>query len=187
MNNTKKNAILSYYFAISLDGYLARKDDTIDWLSKFDQEFDTPFSYKKYYETVDAVLIGRKTYEIAKIFESNPYADKPLYLITHNVQYSIPHPNYQILTNKFKDLVEKLKFSYSKRIWVVGGGEIATLLNSWQLIDEIIVTIMPYLLGDGIRWLNPHSNENPWFLKGMWSTPGGVVQLQYEKIAHDNN
>lgn len=187
MENKRKNAILSHYFAISLDGYLARKDDTIDWLTKFDNEIDTPFSYKTYYETVEAVLIGRRTYEIAKIFESNPYADKPLYLFSHNSQYSISHPNYRILSNDFQDIIEKLRNTYSNRIWVVGGGEIATFLFSWQLIDEIIITIIPCTLGDGIPWIKPHSKEDQWFLKGMWSTKSGVVQLQYEKIVHDNH
>jgi dihydrofolate reductase len=59
MENNSGKAIISYYFAISLDGYLARNDDSVDWLSRFDQDFDTPFSYKKYYQSVNAVIIGK--------------------------------------------------------------------------------------------------------------------------------
>jgi dihydrofolate reductase len=62
---------------------------------------------------------------------------------------------------------------------VVGGGEIATLLFSKRLIDELIISIIPYMIGNGIPWIQSHNLESEWFLKGYWATSRGVIQLQY--------
>lgn len=98
--------ILSYYLATSIDGYLAREDGSVDWLNSFQSRLGTPYDYELYYMTVDTVLMGRKTWDIAKSFEEDPFSGKRRIIIS-KTKGKIDFPKNCDVYNSF-DLIDSV-------------------------------------------------------------------------------
>jgi len=135
--------------ANSLDNYIARKDDAVDWLlwSKEAESFMTEF-----WKTIDTVLMGRKTYEVAlrnSNGSTNPYPGIKSYVFSRTLKKSAD-PNVEIIAENAAEFVKKLKSQRGKDICVMGGGDFARSLFEAGLIDEIGFNIHPVLLGSGI-------------------------------------
>ncbi len=174
--------ILSYYLATSLDGYLARKDGSVDWLNPYQFKLNTPFDYEEYYKSVSTVIMGRKTWEVACSFETEPYSDRQTFLVSNSLSQG-NLPSYCKLINKLdKQLVEKIKQESSNRVWLVGGANLASQLFEFGLIDEIVQTIVPVTIGNGISWQSPHLVSAQWKLVDSYKCDQSVVQLIYQKL-----
>ncbi|WP_068781935.1 dihydrofolate reductase family protein [Paenibacillus sp. GM2] len=144
MNNNK----VVLYLAISLDGYIARNDGSVDWL--FDVEGDGGDNgYSKFYHTVGTVVMGRLTYdEVLKLADEFPYADKPCYILSRTEQPPAPHATF---TNEALDtLIPRLKADSEGNVWLVGGGQLAAAFLEAGLLDELHITLTPKILGEGI-------------------------------------
>ena len=130
--------------ACSLDGYIAREDGSIDWLPTVGGDF----GMKKFLDSVDAVLLGRTTYEQILTFDCNyPYADKKSYVFSSKPGESKDGVEFvSDMVNFSKKLVELP----GKDIWLVGGGEIISSFLKAGLIDEIILSTLPIVIGSGI-------------------------------------
>jgi len=144
------NRLVKLFIATTLDGYIATKDDSLEWLFKVDGKGDNGIS--EFYNTVDTIIMGKRTYDWIKIFEPSvafPYHDRNCYVLTRsNIQNNnevtfIHHDNIE-------NLISKLKSQSGKHIWLVGGGLVVKTFLELNLIDEIIVTIAPTILGSGI-------------------------------------
>src|SRR5436309_3112875 len=144
--------------ANSLDNYIARKDGGFDWLhwSKEVAEISA-----KFMKTVDALLIGRKTYEVMLGQGQNSYPGGKNYVFTRSKKKAAalkkrlaalkkPDKNVEIVSEDAAEFVGKLKRGKGKGIVVFGGGELAKSLFEADLIDEIVLNIHPVLLGSGI-------------------------------------
>lgn len=139
---------LVLFIATSLDGYIARKDDSLDWLFRVEGEGDN--GYSKFYETVDTILIGRRTYDWIMEHEKGdfPYKNKECYVFSRS---AIEDNKYVKFVNEdIIDFSQKLKNENGKNIWIVGGGELLHSFIKEKLIDELIITIAPTLIGKGI-------------------------------------
>ncbi len=135
--------------ANSLDNYIARKDDAVDWLlwGKEAESF-----MKEFWQTIDTVLVGRKTYEVALRIGgggANPYPEIKSYVFSRTLKKSAD-PNVEIVSENAAEFVKKLKSQKGKDICVMGGGDFAKTLFEAGLIDEIGFNIHPVLLGSGI-------------------------------------
>ena len=137
------------YISMSLDGYIATKDNSLDFLSIVEQEGED-YGYIDFVKSVDAVIIGRKTYE--KVIEMGyeyPHKDKDVYIVTRAAKPSIG--NFKFYTGELTQLVNSLKHQSGKNIYCDGGAEIVNELIKNDSVDEYIISVIPILLGDGIK------------------------------------
>ncbi|WP_114777384.1 dihydrofolate reductase family protein [Botryobacter ruber] len=139
------------YIAASLDGYIARPDGNIDWLH--DEAYTIPgedFGYSSFLQTVDTTLMGHTTYQtVLGLDMPFPYPDKKNYVFSRNKS----HQDTEFAAYVKEDAVEflrKLKEGPGQDIWLIGGGQLNTLVLNTGLLDEIILTYIPVLLGKGI-------------------------------------
>jgi dihydrofolate reductase len=148
-----------FYGAISLDGYLARKNDSLDWL--FGTEGEEETGYQDFYDSVDIILMGRSTYDQIGILspEKFPYEGKPCYVFSRSVTGSTDHVTFinEDIVSFTQSLKEQAK---GKVIWMVGGGEVLRPVLEAKLVDEFIIQIAPVIIGQGIPLFVPGDQEN---------------------------
>ncbi|PYY29118.1 dihydrofolate reductase family protein [Paenibacillus illinoisensis] len=165
------------YIAMSLDGYIARKDGSVDWL--FDVEGDGGDNgYAAFYQTIGTVVMGRTTYEdVLKLSEDFPYADRPTYVLSRSEQPPAPH--VQFTTEPVESLIPHLQQASDADVWIVGGGQVVQAVMEKRLLHEIEVAIIPKILGEGIP-LFPEGIV-PSNLKMMGTqTLGQIISIRYQ-------
>ena len=136
-----------YGGACSLDGYLAGKDEAIDWL-RYSKDVDDIM--RKTWATVDTVLVGRKTWEFAARMGGGPAMPGVTGYVFSRTLKSLPNSNDKLITTDAIEFVRTLKSQPGKDIVVMSGGNFATSLLQADLIDEIGFNIHPVLLGGGV-------------------------------------
>jgi dihydrofolate reductase len=175
---TERKVIL--YIATSLDGYIAKPNDDLGFLSIVEREGED-YGYSEFVKTVDAVIVGRKTYDkVISMGYDFPHTDKDAYIITRT-----PKPNIGLVkfyTGNLKALVEKLKTEKGKNIYCDGGAEVVNELLKHGLIDEYIISVIPILLGGGIKLFNDGRPEQKLELLSAKSFEKGLVQLHYKIV-----
>lgn len=169
------------YIASSLDGFIARKDGSIDWLDSIALPKENDYGYDEFMRTIDVVVMGRKTYDQVVSFKIDwPYKGKKTFILSHTIEKSISD-EIRITNKTLKNLIVDLKELSRKDIWVVGGGEIITAFLNENSIDKIILFVIPIILGDGIPLFPNHPKESTWKLVETQSYKSGVVMNSYEK------
>lgn len=173
--------LVSYYLATSIDGFLARENGSVDWLEPYHFKLDTPYNYEPFYKTVSTVIMGRKTWEVAKSFEERPYYDRKTFVLSKQIE-SNQMPDYTNLLRTIDlNFINKLKNETNGRIWIVGGSQLASRLLELNLVDEVVQTIIPVMLGKGIPWLLPNVGTSVWTLDEVFKCERSVVQLVYKR------
>jgi dihydrofolate reductase len=170
---------LILYIATSLDGYIAKPNDDLGFLSIVEQE-GQDYGYADFVKTVDSVIVGRKTYEkVISMGFDFPHADKDVYIITRT-----PRPNIgsvKFYTEGLKSLVDKLKSTNGKNIFCDGGAEIVNELLKDDLIDEYIISVIPILVGNGTKLFKDGRPEKKLELVSVKSFDKGLIQLHYKR------
>jgi dihydrofolate reductase len=166
------------YIAISVDGYIAKPNDDLDFLSIVEQEGED-YGYVDFINTIDTVILGRKTYDwvLSKVQEF-PHSDKETYVITRTPRQNIG--NIKFYSGNLKELVLKLKQVDGQNIFVDGGAEIVNALLQENLIDEFYISIIPILVGTGIRLFKDGRSEQQLKLVESKHFDTGLVQLHYK-------
>ncbi|MDA0525077.1 dihydrofolate reductase family protein [Methanococcoides alaskense] len=166
------------YIAMSLDGYIATKSGSVDWL------IDIPGYdfYDTFIKDIGAVVMGRKSYEMILSFGIEwPYKFARSYVLTHSNKFE--DTDLVKFTNiPVKELVEELSSETEKDIWVLGGGEVVREFLESKLIDEIIIGVMPILLGEGIPLFREGAYKTQLKLLDVKQYEKGMVQLHYEML-----
>lgn len=169
------------YISMSLDGFIATKDDDLSWLSVVEKAGED-YGYVNHSKTVDTYIVGRVTYDTVLKLTGGalPQADQyKCFVITRQVRES--ENGVTFYNGNIEDLITDLKKKEGKNIYCDGGGEIVKLLMQKNLIDEYIISIIPIILGDGKRLF---LGETPGIkLKALPSKnfETGLVQLHYLK------
>ena len=168
----------------SLDGIIAKKDNSISW-------FDTVDNYDKgvdgenpeeFLKTIDCYVMGSRTYEHALELSKSygwAYGDKPTIVLTNK---NLPKygANIEFYAGDLNKLVnERLKTNY-KNVWVAGGAILAKALIRKKLADEIRVSILPIILGDGLLFFDNIGQEQMLHLKDATAYKNGMIELRYE-------
>lgn len=169
------------YIAQSLDGYIASEDDDISWLSMVEAPGED-YGYGAFIEGVDTVIMGRRTYEKVKDFgEHFIHEGRKCYVISKSIVGS--DRNVEYYGGTLRELVERLKSQPGRDIFVDGGGETIRSLRDEGLIDDYVVSIIPIMLGRGIRLFPETDKEmrSVLILKDCRAFPSGLVQLSYQR------
>ena len=171
----------------SLDGFIARRDGSVDWLETADQfaggETLSPESVAAFLETIDCYVMGSRTYETALGFEAGGlgwvYGDKPTFVLTTRAlrkardTVEFYSGNLEVLVN------ERLKPNFGS-IWFVGGGELSGECLRLGLADEVRYSIMPVVIGDGISFFEGLDKDVALHLVESKAYKSGMVALRYE-------
>ncbi len=174
MKNDRK---IILYIAMSLDGYIAKPNDDLSFLSIVEKEGED-YGYADFVATVDTVLIGRKTYDWVTKQVEFPHADKTAYVITRTPQQNIVKTVFY--TGDLTELIRKLKSEPGKNIFCDGGAEIVNELLKNNLIDELIISVIPILVGGGTRLFKEDRPERLLKLISAKTFDSGLVQLRYQ-------
>jgi dihydrofolate reductase len=177
MTNPRKVVL---FIAMSLDGYIATPDGDLSFLSTVEEE-GQDYGYTDFIKTVDAVIVGRKTYDkVLAMGYDFPHHDKDAYVITRTTRPSIG--TVKFYTGDLKELVINLKQKPGKNIFVDGGAEVINELLHYNLIDEFYISIIPVLLGSGIALFKGDRPENSLKLMDVKHFEKGLVQLHYVRV-----
>ncbi|MDE5908485.1 MAG: dihydrofolate reductase family protein [Lachnospiraceae bacterium] len=151
---------ISLFIAISLDGYIADSKGSVDWLKGQSNENENVDSYSEFVKNIDTILMGWNTYHQI-VTELSPkewiYNDFTTYVITHNEHTSSEKILFVNLNPV--NLVKRLKEENGKDIWICGGANLVQQLVNEDLIDCYYITVVPTLLGSGIRLFGSAKHE----------------------------
>ena len=183
-------ALVRYYAAQTLDGYIAESDDTLDWLLKYEGHYDDADSdadqagYDAFYEGVGALVSGSVTYEFVLDHLSEwPYAGKPYWVLTSR-ELAKPEGegvDVRIVSGEVPDLVDEMLDSAGDRdLWIVGGGNVASQFADHGLIDTVEATVVPVVLGEGKPLFDRRLSGAPMQLRSVTTHSSGMVGLTYE-------
>lgn len=168
---------LVLFIATSLDGYIATQDESLEWLFAVEGEGDN--GYSAFYETVEAILMGKKTYDWIMKHETEtfPYQNKKCYVFTRSPIEDTE--DVKFVNEDITSFTNKLKSEQGKNIWIVGGGELLHSFLKETLVDELILTIAPTVIGKGIPLFKEGNYQLELSLKGT-RTFNQFVELHYE-------
>ncbi len=169
------------YIAMSVDGYIADRSGGVSFLSGDGSDVENFGSYPEFIETVDTVILGYSTYEqITTVLSPDnwPYKGKMSYVLTHRQMEN--HDEIIFTSEDVSTLIARLKGESGKDIWACGGASVINQLHQKGLIDEYILTIIPTILGGGIKMFAEAEAEAKLRLISTRSY-NGIVDLTYEK------
>lgn len=165
----------SVFIATSLDGYIARPDGGLDWLRRVEKDGED-YGYQRFANTVDVLVTGRGTYDIVLGFPTWPYPGKRVIVLTHRPSES--RHGEEFFSGPVEELVRHLSAQGVQRVYVDGGVVIQQFLAA-GLIDDLTISIIPVVLGDGIRLFANGLPERALVLEGTETFSTGLVQLRY--------
>jgi dihydrofolate reductase len=175
----------SVFIATSLDGFIARQDGSIDWLTgAADTGGAEDYGYKEFFDSVDTLIMGRNTYELALTFPEWPYGDKRMIVLSSGSP-RIPEAlagSVEVSSATPADLVRQLAERGAQHAYVDGGKTIQGFLRA-GLIHEMTITRIPVLIGDGIPLFGSLDGDMRFNLVETKSYPSGLVQSKYRMIA----
>lgn len=170
------------YIASSLDGYIAQPNNDLSFLKLVEKEGED-YGYAEFTATIDTVILGRKTYDwVLKEIGSSHYdnGDRDVYVITRTERPTVGKTKF--FTGNITELVQQLKSENGKNIYCDGGAEIITELLKNDLIDELIISVIPILVGNGTRLFKDGRPEQRLELISTKQFDKGLVQLHYRRV-----
>lgn len=167
---------VSLFIAASLDGYIARPDGGIDWLPSDPAE---DFGISRFLAGVDTVVMGRKTYEQVLTFGPWPYVGKRC-LVGTRQGHGRRTDQVEFVGPEIAAVLAQLKTEPGGTIWLVGGTEINAACLAAGLVDEIVLTLVPVMLGSGIPLFPANGRPAALALRASQAYPQGLVQLTYD-------
>jgi dihydrofolate reductase len=175
---------ITIHMVSSLDGIIAKRDNSVSWFETTDnyEKGTTGQDAAEFLKTIDCYIMGAHTYEHALELSKNygwAYGDTPTIVLSHN-ELAIERENIEMYSGDLRQLVhEKLKPKY-QNVWLVGGAIVAKDFIQLKLADEIRLTILPIILGDGKLFFEQIGKELPLHLKDVTAYKNGMVELWYE-------
>lgn len=167
---------VSVFVGISVDGFMARPDGGLDWLPEGGGE---PHGYAEFLETVDALVIGRNTFEIVAAFETWPYGSKPVIVLSGRpLDLSSVPGTVEQMAGAPAEIVARLAARGYYHLYVDGGITIQDFLRA-GLVERLIITRVPVLIGEGIPLFGPLPEDVRLDHVVTRSFAGGLVQSEY--------
>ncbi len=173
----KKNSV---FIATSLDGYIADKDGGIDWLHAIPNPENNDMGYRRFMSGIDAIVMGRRTYETVLGFDMDwPYS-KPVFVLTKTLKEVPVHLSGQVelMNGPIKSVLDDIHERKLYQLYIDGGATIRSFLDK-DLIDDMIITIIPLLLGDGIPLFSSLAMPLPFRCVASELYLNAIVQNQF--------
>lgn len=172
------------FVGTSLDGFIAREDGGIDWLSGGEStDAGEDHGYRAFFDTVDALAMGRNTYELVRTFGSWPYGSKPVVVLTSR-PLEIPAEiasTVESMAGTPDEIVRRLAERGMRHLYVDGGRTVQAFLAA-GLVQRLIITRVPVLIGRGIPLFGPVPHDIHMRHVETRSYPSGLVQSEYEVL-----
>ncbi len=184
---TELTSTVTVHMAASLDGYIARKDGSVDWLETSDHfeggDSMDPEFIADFLKSIDCYVMGSRTYETAMGFEAKghgwAYGDKPTFVLTHRALPKI-RPTVRFLSGDLRQLMDQQFRPNFSSIWVVGGGALCGDCVRLGLADEVRLSLMPVVIGEGIPFFLGLDRDVALHLKEVKAYRSGMVSLRHE-------
>ncbi|ULL18350.1 dihydrofolate reductase [Paenibacillus sp. H1-7] len=181
METIVKQRKVILYIAISMDGFIARENGDIEWLTAIEGEGDN--GYGDFIQSIDTVIMGRSTYEqLGTLSDEFPYPEQTCYVFTSSAMKE--DPNVEFVREDIPAFVRKLQQQEGSDIWLVGGAGLAEHFMKADLIDEYIISTVPIVLGQGIPLFKGNLPEIPFVLKEV-RRYGQIAQCHYVRPASE--
>jgi dihydrofolate reductase len=182
---------VTIHMAASLDGFIARKDGRVDWLETADEFADghtlEPEFIEAFLKTIDCYVMGSRTYETALSFEAKgfgwAYGDKPTYVLTSR-ELPRTRDNVKFYSGDLAKFVNVHLRAEFRNIWFVGGGTVSGECLRRGLADEVSLSILPVLIGEGIQFFEKLGKDVLLHLAEVKAYKSGMVELRYEVRGH---
>lgn len=165
----------SVYLAASVDGFIARPDGGLDWLEAVHREGED-YGYAEFVRSIDAHVVGRKTYDAVLGFGAWPYAGKRVVVLTRRPP--APRHGEEFYAGDPGALLERLAREGVRRAYVDGGDVVRQFLAA-RLVDDLTLSVIPLLLGQGVPLFGGALPEQGLTLEEARSYPSGLVRLRY--------
>ena len=182
---TQNRPTVTLHMVSSLDGFIARKDNSVSWLEGYADTYEAGVSEEEGAEeivkSIDCYVLGSRTYEHA-LELGWPYGETPVVVITSR-ELTSTRKNVEFYSGDLNRLVEAVLAPRFGNIWLVGGAMVCESFLQLDLVDEIRVTVAPVLLGGGLRMFGDSGVERRWQLKGCVAYKNGFVAVRYGRVA----
>ncbi len=173
--------LLSIYIATTLDGYIAKPNDDLSFLKLVEKEGED-YGYAAFTSTIDTIILGRKTYDwVLREIGSEHYdnGERDVYVITRTSRPSSGRTKFY--TGNLTELITQLKSTSGKNIYCDGGAEVINELLKHDLIDEVIISIIPIMVGSGTKLFQDGRPEQLMELVDVKTFETGLVQVHYKR------
>ena len=182
--NTRTRRKIIVYIATSADGYIARPDGDMEWLTRRPRTID--YGMREFYPTIDTILWGRKTYDWLLNYYKKRGKTKGLfdtkianYVFSRKPPRRVPE-GVEFVSERVKVFAQRLRAMPGKQIWMMGGGGLIASFLDADEIDEFDIHVIPVLIGEGIPLVAPRHRDVALSLRSSRKYPDGVVSLRYE-------
>lgn len=163
------------HIATSIDGYIAGPNDEIDWLMGGGDE---DYGMTDFFNSIDTILWGARTYRIGIQLGFEPFEGLQHYVFSRTIKET-QTPKTEIVSDDIIDFTQKLKSQEGKNIWLMGGAQVANVLLQAGLVDGIVLSIHPIVLGSGIPLFGNGGRRVGYRLVGTKSYDNGLLQIEY--------
>ncbi len=168
---------ITYYVACSLDAFIADPEGGLAWLAPFEGT-DEDYGYAAFYAEVDAVILGRATFDFCLAQPEWPYSGKPAWVFSHSPLERTP-PDTVVTSESPSAVVERLASLGHRHAYLVGGGRLAGSFRAEGLITRYVVSLVPVVLGGGLPMIAPGGGLDRLTLVGCKVFDSGIVQVEY--------
>lgn len=167
---------ISVYIATSLDGYIARMDGALDWLERMNQMPGEDYGYKQFLSSIDTIVIGRGTYEVASSVAVWPYEGKRVVVLSRTLHSVCIQA--ELFSGDILSLVKRLHEEGVKHIYADGGMTVSQFLNA-GIVDQLTISLIPVVIGSGIPLFSNIHHDKWCRLISSHAYENGLMQLQY--------
>jgi len=166
-----------YHLAVSLDGYIATKEGKVDWLDDF-QPDENEDDFGELFASFDGLLLGSGTYEFALDYGQWMAPGKPSWVFTKR-EMPLLDPGIELTSESPTDLIERISDRGLKKLWLMGGGKLATSFRTQGLITEYIIAVIPIIIGEGIPMFSESPERTSLEFIESKSYSNGITRLSY--------
>ena len=177
---TKRRKVI-VHIATSADGFIARPDDDLDWLTSRPAP-DGFYGMNAFMKTIDATILGRKTYDMSLRLGAKFDEKRPTFVFSRQAAAADSPPGVEFVKGDVGTFAKRLREQPGKDIWLMGGGEVIASFLDAHAIDEFVISVVPVFIGEGIPLIAPRHRHVPLELQSVERFEDGLVQLHYRVL-----